>query len=269
MIEKITPRLALLDLQLTQAIPPPIREVINYRTWAPPESPVQIEYSPEILRAIQGSGPLFGVRQYNRLRIVAAQIESGLDPVGMFIVRSRGEVFLTEADLERFEDLQVPGAVALVVAGGRAGFFVREPGGAIQSIQSYEEFSAADVPAEPRGLNFDFRPLWLWFAVSALALLTALVVLRPDVPVHAPFELQVRAEEGQLLITWNRDIEIGNLEIKDGDRISEVPVPRGLAQVTYEPVTGDVEVQLRALDREGQHRREIARFLRPEITPAP
>jgi hypothetical protein len=263
------PSPVLLNVQLTQAIPQPIWHRFNYELWAPPKSPVLVEYSLEMLRNIRGSGVLFGARQRNRVRVAAAETGDGLDPVGTFVVRPRGEVFLTEADLERFEDFQTPGAVALVVAGRKAGFFVREPGGAIQSVQSYEEFAASEMPVEPRGLNFDFRPLWLWFAVGALALLTALVVLRPDGPVHAPFELQVRAEQGQLLITWNRDIEFGNLEIKDGDRISEVPVPRGLAQVTYEPVTGDVEVQLRALDREGQHRREIARFLRPEITPAP
>lgn len=273
--ERMTPSPALLDLHLTQAIPQPIWHPISYRTWAPPASPVLVEYSLEMLRNIRGTGVLFGVRQRNRLRIVAAETGGGLDPVGIFVVRSRGEVFLTEADLERFEDFQVPGAVALVVAGGKAGFFVREAGGAIQAVQSYEEFLAADsVAAKPPRFNFNFRPLWLWYAVGALALLTTLAALRPSEPVHAPFELQVRAEEGQLLITWNRDIEIGALEIKDGGQISKVPVPKGLAQVTYQPVTGDVEVRLEALDWQGQHRRGIARFLGPEplafeATPGP
>src|ERR1700722_12700731 len=114
-----------------------------------------------MLRNIRGTGVLFGARQRNRLRIVADETEGGLDPVGIFVVRPRGEVFLTETDLERFEVFQVPGAVALVVAGGKAGFFVREPGGAIQSVQSYEEFPAVEsVPVEPTRFNFNFRPLW-------------------------------------------------------------------------------------------------------------
>src|SRR5580700_6891925 len=126
----MTPSPVLLNVHLTQAIPQPVWHRFNYQLWAPPKSPVLVEYSLEMLRNIRGSGVLFGARQRNRVRIAAAEAEEGLDPVGVFVVRSRGEVFLTEADLERFEDFQVSGAVALVVAGGKAGFFVREPGGA-------------------------------------------------------------------------------------------------------------------------------------------
>jgi hypothetical protein len=285
-IERIAAHPPLPELQLTSAIPQPMRSPVGFsgrhgtgfRRWAPPESPVAIEYSPEILQNHQDAGVLFGVRQKTRLRILAARtglgerdpLLVGMDPVGIFVTRARGEVFLTEADLERFDDFHVPNAVALVVAGGKGGFFVREPSAAVQAIQSYEEFSAAEdisgvfeefIP--PRRLG----PVWLWFAASALALLTVFVILRPQMPVQAPLALEVRANQGSLLITWGRDFQTGNLEIMDGDKTSSVPIANGLRQVTYMPFTSDVEIRLTTSDWKGQSRREIARFLGPELKP--
>jgi len=69
----------------------------------------------------------------------------GLEKIGIFVRRAEGEVFLTEADLERFEGQRA--AVALVVAGNRAGFFVRQADGSIQTIRSHEEFTFS--PPEP------------------------------------------------------------------------------------------------------------------------
>jgi len=69
-------------------------------------------------------------------------VQAGLEPIGIYVLRVRGEVFLTERNLELFE--RTGALIALVVAGGRAGFFVRDFEGALQSIRSYEEF---DVPS--------------------------------------------------------------------------------------------------------------------------
>ena len=64
--------------------------------------------------------------------------------MGVFFSRIRGEVFLTETDLAFFNEHQ--SEVALVVAGDRAGFFVREADGSIQTVRSHEEFSIARPP---------------------------------------------------------------------------------------------------------------------------
>ena len=56
-------------------------------------------------------------------------------------------MFLTDDDLANFESHQ--GVLALVVAGGRAGFFVREPDGSVQAIRSHEEFKVADAASRP------------------------------------------------------------------------------------------------------------------------
>ena len=62
----------------------------------------------------------------------------GLAPLGIFVCRARGEVFLTDDDLANFERHR--GVLALVVAGGLAGFFVRELDGSVQAIRSHEVF---------------------------------------------------------------------------------------------------------------------------------
>ncbi len=113
--------------------------------WAPPRSPLRIDYSTELLHELlrasdsgDACGPLFGMRNGNFVWILAAHRLAGAAPVGIFVARARGEVFLTESDLAF---LEAQGAdLALAVAGGKGGFFVRERDGSIQTIQSYEEF---------------------------------------------------------------------------------------------------------------------------------
>jgi hypothetical protein len=114
-------------------------------TWAPPRSPVRIEYSTDILLEVlkaSGSGDarglLFGMRNAKDVWILAASHLSGSAPVGIFVARIRGEVFLTEADLEFFETQRAD--LALAIVGAKGGFFVREADGSVQTIQSLEEF---------------------------------------------------------------------------------------------------------------------------------
>src|SRR5258706_5089245 len=124
------------------------------RIWSPAQSRVRIEYSSHLLREVlrestsgEGSGVLFGVKHDNEVRVVAALSLAGLEAVGLFFVRARGEVFLTEANLAQFEEFG--DGVALVTAGPRGGFFVREDDGSIQSVQSYQEF-AVEHAARPK-----------------------------------------------------------------------------------------------------------------------
>jgi len=100
-------------------------------TWAPPQSPISIEYPPGFLQDLRRQahrkntrGILHGVQEGSRIEVHAARPDAGLRAVGIFVVRVRGEVFLTEADLEFLDASGAP--IALVIAGGRGGFFVWE-----------------------------------------------------------------------------------------------------------------------------------------------
>ncbi len=101
---------------------------VQYRRWCPPQSPLRIEFPPELLHDVrlevaaqperrlplrwiprlnrvvtQSSGLLFGVRNEDEVRVLAARASDGLSPVGTFVCRERGEVFLTDNDLASFE----------------------------------------------------------------------------------------------------------------------------------------------------------------------
>src|ERR1041385_8222992 len=108
---------------------------VHYRRWCPPKSPLRIEFPPALLHDIrregdqpatpvalrwrplfnravsQSSGLLFGVRHRDEVRVLAATADTesapaGLSPVGIFVWRERGEVFLTDHDLASFEKHQ-------------------------------------------------------------------------------------------------------------------------------------------------------------------
>ncbi len=79
----------------------------------------------------------------------------GMIAVGWFLSHTRGEITLTESDLETFNTFfPAPWQITLVIRPGRtgfmrAGFFVRESGGAVKSERSYLDFSFPDRPAAP------------------------------------------------------------------------------------------------------------------------
>jgi proteasome lid subunit RPN8/RPN11 len=79
----------------------------------------------------------------------------GLVAVGWFLSHTRGEITLTESDLETFNAFfAAPWQITLVIRPGRAGvtragFFVRENDGAVKSDRSYLDFSFPDRPAAP------------------------------------------------------------------------------------------------------------------------
>jgi hypothetical protein len=113
------------------------------RTWHPPESPWRIDLPEDLPRRLHPgtAGLLYGHIDGSTIQIMSS--EAGSDPVGIYISRARGEVFLTDSDIARFEESGV--AAALVVAGEKAGFFVHSSDGSLQSIRSFEEFSVPRV----------------------------------------------------------------------------------------------------------------------------
>jgi hypothetical protein len=285
---------------------------VQYRRWCPPQSPLRIEFPPQLLhdvrrehaqpaRAIslrwiprlnravtQSSGVLFGVRHEDEVRVLEARGDSGeaaraahkvvegfdgLEPVGTFVCRARGEVFLTDDDLANFDKHQ--GILALVVAGGQAGFFVREPDGSVQAIRSHEEFKVADAATRfaSAGINAAAElpapvPHWwhAWRRVLACAALLAIpagafAYLRPLIP-SLPLALAIREEAGQLVIGWNAGalLEGSRLEIQDGSERTILMLPANTSSATYRPQSRDVEVRLTTDTRVGGAHWEAARF---------
>lgn len=126
---------------------------IAYSRWAPEGSRTLVDFPPELPRTLAAKrapngdvrGVLTGMRSPSHVQILAAE-EDADQPVGIYVVRRRGLVFLTEDDLTL---LELHGAsVALVIAGSRAGLFVRREGEPLQAVESLEEFDISDVPTE-------------------------------------------------------------------------------------------------------------------------
>jgi hypothetical protein len=273
---------------------------IQYRRWCPPQSPLRIEFPPQLLHDIrresaqppraapwrwlprfncvvhQSSGLLFGVRHEDEVRVLAARASDSLAPIGIFVWRERGEVFLTDDDLADFEKHQ--GVLALVVAGGQAGFFVRQPDGSVQAIRSHEEFNVGDAAPREEGITVpDELPIpalrrwqsWpAWKRVAACAGLLAVpagafAYLQPLLP-RAPIALAIHASAGQLVIGWNAVAlaeDGGRLEIRDGSERTIFMLEANTSSATYRPQGGDVEVNLSTATRRGGAHWEAARFV--------
>jgi hypothetical protein len=244
---------------------------LEYRRWSPAASPLQIEFAAELAEALwpepealETSGVLYGFRNGREIHVLAAHAQGDLDQVGIFVARVRGEVFLTESNLELFDRHNVP--VALVRAGNKAGFFVREPNGSIQTVRSHEEFSV-DEPPHPRMRAIKLpdvmaKPVWAAAGFFALTL-PLLAFFRP-----APaLGLQVRDQAGQLQISWTPG-KSALLEIDDGARHIASPVFANQSNLTYGRGSGKVEVSLTLTDDSTHQRRETARFL-AGTTPKP
>jgi len=249
-------------------------QTVHYRRWAPQKSPVRIEFPPELLLDIRSEtiqdhdrGYLFGVRRGNDVRALAARRApqaddpglSGMEPLGMYISRIRGEVFLTDSDLEQLERLDAK--VALVVAGNRAGFFVCEADGTVQAVRSHEEFWVADVSARPEALKRApttavpgrhpwIPPMrhWKWAAAILVVLagpLAGLGYLGPRLP-QPPLHLTLQETNGQLVVAWDPHAAPagGRLEIADRSGRRVLEVPPGSTSTTYAHHNGDVEIRL-------------------------
>jgi hypothetical protein len=204
-------------------------------------------------------GPTFTLSDADQGRLRALLDEGcrdlraqGMEPVGWYHSHTRSDIFLSAQDLEIHNRYFTnPWDVALVVRPHRtqplrAGFFFREPGGAIHADSTYGEFvlagSAArpgesSEPAEPTPEKAAVRATdnqpkqsttWLWWAATVLVLLSSVVFYQSDwlrtPPPPAPPSVSLMAYDldGQLQIHWDREAELirsatsGTLEIKDG-----------------------------------------------------
>jgi hypothetical protein len=245
---------------------------VEYRIWCPPGSPFGVEFRADLIRGLgiaETSGVLYGSRHGGEIRIASIKTPRGEEEkkVGVFFSRIRGEVFLTEADLAFFNEHQ--SEVALVVAGDRAGFFVREAGGSIQTVRSHEEFSVAPlcaaapkklVPALKWPWTFAWTAAPAWLVMLAVLPIAALAVLPQRSAVAKPLELQVHEIAGQLRISWKPG-QNAVLAIDDGGTRLSIPVYANQSSVTYAPRGSEVKVSLLTVDAEDQPRRESALYI--------
>jgi len=232
-------------------------QTVQYRRWAPPQSSLRIEFSPDLLQKIRrtATGELYGSRHGDEVRVMSTVSGAPFEVVGTFANRVRGDVFMTESDLERFE--QAKAAVALVVAGTRGGFFVTNSDGSIQTVQSYEEFSIADAISSPtiRSTKPLPRPKTRWtLAMTACLALIAIPLAaapfwKPLLP-RPRLALSVIEVAGQLRITWNPRAIRGpaTIDIIDGVDSIVRPVNPVQTSLVYAPRTAKVEVRLSEFD---------------------
>jgi len=223
------------------------------RMWSPPQSPVRIEYAAGLLRETRAqgfSGALYGLKSDREIRVVAARGDRDardaaldrLEAVGIFAVRERGEVFLTEQDLERFE--RASARVALVIAGSKAGFFVHDQDGSLQSIQSYQELPCP-VPLRRRWRT-SRASRWAGIPGVAAAIvagtLSACSMLR-----NPEMAITVRQDSGQLRVAWSSTR--GTLQIVDGANTTSIRVVPGFSTLTYMPGGEDIQIRLVSGDK--------------------
>lgn len=259
----------------------------QYQRWQPHQSPVGIDFSSTLMRELrayaterESCGMLYGLRDQSEVLVLAAHThpEDGLETVGIFVTRIRGEVFLTEANLKLFETYDAQ--IALVIAGGKAGFFVRASNGSIQSVRSHEEFPVEEPlvpPARPVALVKAIiatvprvrRQSWKLVAIGAFAALpiAAFAYLHPiarqrSPARQAPVMLPLQEENGQLRISWWPG-EDRILVIEDGDQRSAIPVLAGQSNATYVRRNAELEVTLISLDQRSVQHRESIRFVGP------
>lgn len=250
---------------------------IEYRRWSPPASRLRVEFPADLLLELgwaETSGILYGSRKGVDIRIAALQKpQDGQQvKVGVFFSRIRGEVFLTEEDLASFKE---PGnELALVVAGERAGFFVRERDGSIQTVRSHEEFAAAPrrpagpIAAAPTPRRVSRMQMWaatVFVALAALPIAGLAVAVLPQRTAQAgqepaPSALTLSESGGQLRISWKPG-RSAVLVIDDGGRRRSLLVYPNQSNVTYVPRGSEVEVNLVTVDAASQPLRESALYI--------
>jgi proteasome lid subunit RPN8/RPN11 len=235
-------------------------------------------------------GPAFLLSKHDEARLNTLILEArrdpalaGARPVGWYHSHTRGDLMLSDEDLEIF-DRHFPERwqVALVLRPQKfgpcqAGFFIREQDGGVRAEATYREFTLEALEHAPakmplvqaRGENDagsqSFEPApeagngWKWaFIALLMAIIVAVVGLGGKDyvwPRARPAALALRAIDinGQLVIAWDRfagaveRAESGALEIKDGSGMITVPLDRNhlsAGQATYLRQSGAVEVSM-------------------------
>lgn len=258
---------------------------IEYRRWAPLASPLSVEFPAELLLELgwaDSSGVLYGSRRGRAVRVTALNVplDEEQEKVGVFVSRIRGEVFLTEADLAFLNDQKA--GLALVVAGHRAGFFVREAGGSIQTVRSHEEFGVSETgvrvpPPEPpvllRPAATPWQKRWRqWVPAGRISRATLPLLALPVVglaalavfPPHAaqtPRSIEVHETAHQLQISWE-PAQNAVLTIDDGGAKISIPVHADQSTATYAMNGPEVEVSLSSVDGSNRLRRVSTHWVR-------
>jgi hypothetical protein len=232
--------------------------------WRTPGSPLLIECSAELLRQVhrEGSGErrgwLYGRRRDGLIHLLAARRSGhsrdlrlvGLERVGVFAVRSQGDVFLTERDLEFAE--RNGADLTLVLAGQQGGFFVPERDGSMVAIRSHREFAVPDAGTlKASGGKAGISAMLNAGALTACLVLSIAAALYAQP--RAALTLRVHEEAGQLVAVWSPGVR-GTLAIRDGMNKLQVPVSVQETRSTYEPEGRDVNIVLTTL--EGMTREE-------------
>jgi hypothetical protein len=164
-----------------------------------------------------------------------------LEQVGAFAARSRGDVFLTDQDLEFAE--RSGAEFTLVLAGGRAGFFVPEKDGSILAIRSHHEFA---VPRAAPARKSSLSRSWLNAVAMAGCLVLAVAAALYAEP-RVVLTLSVHEEAGQLVAVWSPGVR-GTLEIRSRNRAIQLPVSVQETRATFQPEAGDVDFLLTTLE---------------------
>lgn len=216
-----------------------------------------MEYSAELLRHVRAEGTggkrgfLYGRRRDTQIRLLAARRQgkppdiglTGLDWVGVFCVRSGGEVFLSE------EDLELAGcsgaSIALVLTPERGGFFFREADGSMLAIRSYQEFDAPPANATRSAGRSALKVVLNAVALSACLVLSVAAALYAEP--KAALTFGIHEEAGQLVVEWGPGVR-GTMEIRDGTRKLQFPVSVDETRATYQPESGDVNFVLLTID---------------------
>jgi hypothetical protein len=225
--------------------------VIN--SWFPLESSFRIQYGRALMNRLvrrqedeDWAGIIYGTRTPRAVNVMSTEPRADLCPVGVFSARARGEVFLTEHDLVRLDALDAlhqvdsPSAIGLVIAGNKGGFFVREPDGSMQTIQSYQEFPVRGPARKESTETQSWIPLGIAAGVSIVVAMTILAW-----PASA---FTIQPQQGQMRITLHRPHRIASrgarLEIVDGNERRSIVVTPELTSILYAPQTSDVHVRL-------------------------
>lgn len=242
-----------------------------FRVWFPPQSPMRIEYASELPRLLlprrelgnaeDWAGVLYGTRTAGAVLVNSLTPRAGLEPVGIFAARLRGEVFLTETDILQLEaldkELDSAASIALVIAGAHGGFFVREPNGSMQTIQSYQEFPIWAPSFEPtRAAKFMRHArrltsagnlkscLPLAIAAAAVFLSGCVLLPRPYFSAASPFAIQERAGQLRIALSSSAHARGARLQIVDGEVRRQIPISPSLSSVVYVPFSHDVHISL-------------------------
>jgi hypothetical protein len=198
------------------------------KDWSPPQSPLRIEcadqfwtrFQPDSTR-IETSGLIYGNTDGELVRLIGLGDKGGEAPVGIYFLRTRGEIFMTESNVAAFEENRA--AVALVIAGRKAGFFVRDAEGALQSIRSYQEFAVPHIPVKHRK-----APLLAGVLLAASLPLGSLLYLHSSV--RTP--LAIRQNGNLLTIVWKAGGR-GELQISEGALQTTIPIAAGQSTASY------------------------------------